>query len=78
MANIDTALNPTNGVFRDLDKSITNNVIFRSFINRIEFDKLEDASFVSFIKKISDPNEALLTSVEFTTNLASINRLLQK
>jgi pimeloyl-ACP methyl ester carboxylesterase len=73
MANMDIALNPTNGVFRDLDKSITNNVIFRSFINRIELDKLEDASFVSFIKKVSNPDEALLTSVEFTTNLASIN-----
>jgi hypothetical protein len=51
MANIDIALDPTNGVFRDLDKSIANNVVFRSFINRLELDKLQDASLSALLRR---------------------------
>jgi hypothetical protein len=70
MANIDIATNPTNGVFKDLDKAVTNNVIFRSFINRLETDKLSSSSFVSFIKNIE---KSLLTSASFTDALSALN-----
>lgn len=64
MQNID------NPVFSNLDESVLNNVIFRSFINDLQPSKIEDSSFINLIYSL---DSSTLTSSSFTSALSLLH-----
>ena len=70
MSNIDI-LTREGGALASLDRSVINNVIFRSFVNDIQLRKFDDGSFVNMLLELSS---SVLTSSNFTGGLLDLNR----
>ena len=69
MSNIDI-LTREGGALASLDRSVINNVIFRSFVNNIQLRKFDDGSFVNMLLELSS---SVLTSSNFTGGILNLH-----